>query len=386
MIPPLFRGNWLLAFIVLTLNFGHALSARANETDQFTLPPRETFADTGPYFSHVHYQVLKRVVDRANESIRRAAAIDDPVTRRAEFNRLHSPAYFADRVREIFGAGFFEMMDIEDALRRGKAQRMYPGKTLIHKTIDWIYADTHLPIDPRKVVLLVQSSTVKVYGSYIGVDKFGHFHDLGHIYFKTYLGYRSEGMSDEKAVAEVVKLFSEGPISEGGLIGALATGVYSNADLTANYVGMKFYRNLLEPVKLKGVEQPPLIVPDGDLWRLNDHVGPRTDFFRAFVSDHFNEAINPCIYEIGMRDPIANRLRRDAKAILAFYADDQGNPRPREWFENKARELSTYFGEPYGHSGWDHHWVTISNTCWPAVEEQAKRAVAHDSSVKKHEP
>jgi hypothetical protein len=227
-------------------------------------------------------------------------------------------------------------------------------------------------------VLFFQSSTLKVYDVYLGTDKLGHFHDLGHIYFKDYLAQRRRGASEDEAVDTIVRRFSVGIISEGFLIGNLATGVYANADLAANYLGMKFYRNLTEPVMLKGREHPPLLVRRGPYLRLNYHVRPDSDFFEPFVSDHLNEALNPNLYEWGMRRPIAKRLEKDSERILKFYADEEGRPQSQRYFEDKAEELVTYFGENYGHTGIRTEMVTIANSCFSEASAGALSSPASD--------
>jgi len=215
---------------------------------------------------------------------------------------------------------------------------------------------------------MFKGSTLKIYGSYLGTDKFGHFHDLGHIYFRSYLRRRNRGLSHEEAQRRVVNLFSKGPISERAFIGIISTGVFSNADLAVNFVGMKFYMNLTEPVILEGKQCPPLLVRRGNHWRLNFHVRPESDFFEPFVSDHWNEALNPCIYQWGMRWVVARRLRKMADRIRAFYADENGQERPKEYFDQIADELSTYYGEEYGHSGISDKMVLISEHCYPDEE------------------
>ncbi|HZM00350.1 MAG TPA: hypothetical protein VFD43_08870, partial [Planctomycetota bacterium] len=57
--------------------------------------------------------------------------------------------------------------------------------------------------------------------------------------------------------------------------------------------GVRFFENLTEPVVLKGERREPLVVRSGVFWRLNRHVRPRSGWLAAFVSDHWNEALNP---------------------------------------------------------------------------------------------
>lgn len=344
-------------------------TAPANETDQFTLPLDRPFADLGPYFTAVHYRVLESAVARLNDGIDRVRWMSDEQQRRAELRQYHDPAVVASAVRYQFLPGFIDTIAMENALLSGLAAEAFPGCVVAHKQPDWIYLFAHLPIDPRNLALMFQSSTIKVYGSYMGTDKIAHFHDLGHIYYLNYLRRVRAGMSEEEATAWVVNEFANGPISEGAIIGLFASGVFSNADLASNYVGMKFYRNLTEPVVVKGELRPPMLVLVGDHWALNHHVRPESDFFEPFVSDHFNEALNPSLFEWGLRREIQRRITRNAANIVTFYAERDGRPRDIAYFDNLARELGTYYGEDYGGRGEvGVNLLSVGSTCLASLE------------------
>ncbi len=344
--------------------------ARANETDQFLLPTDRPLAEVGPLISHAHYLVLEDFVERANERVSRARRIKESYARERALRAIHSPRTVANHVRAAFGPGFFETLELENALRSHDARSLYAGVHAAYKTSGWIYSSVHLPIDPRKIPLSLPSSTMRVFGHYVGSDKFGHFHDLGHLYHQDYRNLCNSGVDPAEALRRVVAFYARGPISEAGAIGFFATGVFSNADLAANYLGFKFYLNLTEPIMLDGVEHPPMLVRIGDYWALNHHVRAGSDFFRVFVSDHWNEALNPCVYEWGAAGPIARILRDHADQILTVYADESGNKRSREWFVEKARSLITCYGENYGHSGLEKATVTIASCCFGETEPE----------------
>lgn len=346
--------------------------SRANETDQFLLPTDRPLADVGAAISMAHYLVLEDFVNRANDRIERAGRARSDTRGRQAIAEAHSPLAVANHVRAAFGPGFFETLELENAFRSSRARSVYAGRPAAYKTSNWIYSSVHLPFDPRKIPLSLPSSTIRVFDHFVGTDKFGHFHDLGHLYHQDYRNLCRVGVEPAEAHRRVVEFYTRGPISEAGAIGFFATGVFSNADLAANYLGFKFYLNLTEPVRLEGVEHPPLLIRIGDYWALNRHVRPESDFFRPFVSDHWNEALNPCVYEWGAAGPVAKKLRDHAEQILTVYADENGNRRPREWFIEKAKSLVTYFGENYGHLGLEKTTVTIASCCFdPPREEPA---------------
>lgn len=330
------------------LALGSAGIASANETDQYLLPADQEFADVGRYLNVLHYKLLERAVESLNARILRAAALGDEEEREYELAYLHNPRTVAEFVRGQTLQGFIATLALEDAVNRRRMRELFPGKITSHKRRDWVYHFALPLVDPRNVPLIFQSSTIKVYGVYCGTDKIAHFHDLGNLYFQDYCRLRAAGVSHEEAEARVVNAYANGLISEGWVIGFLASGVVSNADLASNYAGMKFYRNLTQPEMLKGELRPPLLVRSGDLWRLNHHVRPESDFFEWYVSDHFNEALNNNVYDWMVRGGIERRLRAEAEHILAFYEKD-GRPRDPAYYENLQEELSTYYGEEYGY-------------------------------------
>jgi hypothetical protein len=345
-----------------------AAASLGNETDQFLPPPDGRDLTDVSHLIHIaHYRVMEHAVDRINKSITGALRRGDD----AELARLHRPEVLADSVRWRFGQGFKEMMQIEDALRHRLAKQMAGDDELTAwRNPTWIYFMAHMPFDPRNSVLLFQSSTINVGGVYHGVDKWGHFHDLGHIYYKVYRGRVRRGVDHEQAIAATVQDFSRGPISEAAIIGRIATGVQSNADLASNYAGMKFYMNLAEPVRVGDRMLPPLIERRGNYWALAEHVRPEGDFLLPFVTDHWNEALNPSRYEPGMRIAIARRIRANREAILDFYERRQGLDRTRQTYQQLAESLSTFFGEDYGHLPLADHEATIARHCFDEPDEE----------------
>jgi hypothetical protein len=84
------------------------------------------------------------------------------------------------------------------------------------------------------------SPNVMVNGVYFGVDKLSHFGSTGRRYLKKYLDSKKSGLSDEEAVHKAIFL---GLQNEQTVLGIWASGVYSYADVEANYQGLLFYKN-----------------------------------------------------------------------------------------------------------------------------------------------
>lgn len=78
-------------------------------------------------------------------------------------------------------------------------------------------------------------STVNIKGNIVGTDKLGHFIDTGYNYYR--IAHIDRQGAD--------KALEYGESTEIGYFGAATTGVYSYADLVANYKGMKFWEDFL---------------------------------------------------------------------------------------------------------------------------------------------
>lgn len=123
---------------------------------------------------------------------------------------------------------------------------------------------------------------------------------------------------------------------------------------------------------LRGQEREPLVVRCGVFWRVNHQVRPQSGWLAPFFSDHWNEALNPSLFDPTMRPGIRRVLRRRADSIVRFYTANDGRPNDPAYFEELARELSTYYGEAYGHSGQFEKVMNIGNTCFPALRERSE--------------
>lgn len=348
-----------------------AAPADANETDQYTMPVNRPLADVGDFLDATHTRVVERAVAILNQEVEQALKDPDPIQRKNTLAWIRRPEHLAYVVHDGFNDALTEIMDIESALRSDWAKKAYPGQHAIYGPSDWIYSHSHFWIDPRRYTLVFHSSTLKAYGVCFGTDKLSHFHHMGSFYYDAYLQAVSTGMSQEDAMKWAVNLYVNGnPLAENGFLGFLSTGVFSNADQAANYMGMKFYINVSEPVMLKGVRHEPMIIRRGEFFRANRQIRPESGWFGAFISDHWNEALNPCWYEPTVRWSLEGKVRDRAEVIHDFYTRCDGRPDEPAYYANLAEELSTYYGEEYGHSEKGRHLLTLDQVCWPTEDKK----------------
>lgn len=352
-------------FVAATLLAG---GAAGHETDQFSVPTGQEFVDLGDLWNRLLHEAVRRSVEQTNREI--AAARKDPIPELGHLRlaTLQSPDHIAQKVRWQFPVGLLMIEEIEATFEREQEKEKYAGKLVLYRPQGeraTYNRQSWLP-DPRQLTrtTLARSSTIKVHGTHFGTDKFGHFLGWGHLYYLQYRLSRGLGLSPEEALRATIATGNENPVGEMGLHGLITTGVYSNADLAANLVGAKFYINLTEPVSLKGQHCPPMLECDGDYWQLAPHVQPEGRFFSLFVSDHFDEALNPCVYEPVMRGSVREFVRDHAAQLVDWYAGSDPLQRSSEWFDQRWRTLTTYYGEDYGHWGDENNLVLMSELCF----------------------
>ena len=338
--------------------------AVALETDQFTVPDRP-LPDLGPetdvYVAALVWDVAQQMNARAADQERAARATSLPFMKsyhRGRAARYRSADLLAKRVFDaVAGPGLPESRleewvrrhDFRAAREAGVTQPCF--ETSLARCV---YGDS---LFNKPLLLAFLSPTVNFYGTYMGVDKLGHVFQHGYFYYEEYRRAESGGADDARATARAVRM---GVGEERGFYGEITTGVYSNADLAANYAGLKFYLNLTRAVRIGDAELPPLLVRDrrGN-WGFNPLRRP-DESLRLLVGDHFNEALNPSRLDRVLCGTVKDRFRRRAGKLLDFY--DTTPQRERE----RMVELSTWHGEKYGHSGFGRV-VSIADNC-PARE------------------
>ena len=100
--------------------------------------------------------------------------------------------------------------------------------------------------------------------NYIGMDKLGHFFVEGHEFYKR--AYLDDDGSIEKAI-------DWGIDTENGKFGLVTTGVFSHADLVANFNGMRFWNELLafkkDPISDDTYHNQAYFICENNNWRLN---------------------------------------------------------------------------------------------------------------------
>jgi hypothetical protein len=145
----------------------------------------------------------------------------------------------------------------------------------------------------------------KVNGVMVGSDKFGHFVSIGRKYFRREL----RGWSREKILAQ-------GAFAESWLWGYFTTGVFSNADLVANYEGWLFYKSLYEDNVIPG--KPAILIRKDGRW-----LQQRPFSWADHITEYWDEALNPS-YNV---PSLNKRLRSAIERLCPLYDENPSSYR-----------------------------------------------------------
>lgn len=171
------------------------------------------------------------------------------------------------------------------AMKSDQVERLQPSR------YDSIYQG-HPFWATRVAGLFGVGPTIKLNNQLIGSDKLGHFLSQGRKFYRRFLS-----MDDETQAAE------HSAYTERALFGQMTTGVYSNADLVANYEGYLFYRSLFEDDIVAG--KPAILHWQDDRW-----VVQRAFTWADHVNEYWDEALNINHYDSLLYPHMEERLKK----------------------------------------------------------------------------
>jgi len=232
------------------------------ETDQFT-NRTEPIADST--------EVLNREVNRAIREI-----VD-------EWHKGHDEMAFVNQIYHKIG-GVYWVDRIEK----------WANKSPEVERLDTPRFDSVFSGQPfwavRVTALFGVGKTIRVNNQLIGTDKLGHFISQGRKYYRRFIRYGSE----EKAA-------EQSRFTERAIFGQLSNGIYSNADLVANYEGHRFYRSLFEDNIIEG--KPAILRWENDGWVIQ-----REFDWADHVNEYWDEALNVNYFDAGLYGHMHDRL------------------------------------------------------------------------------
>lgn len=337
--------------LLLILAISTATSSFAFETDQYNLPP-VSLADIGDEVAEYVEQRLVEAAGKLNAEIDKIAKCladnqkgCDPVEKaRKRLDQLRSDRAIADAVFSAIGDGNLFTTKFGDWLRKHKF-RGQPDRFITPRSESIFLLN---PLDRWTM-----SATVRLYEAEFGIDKLEHFFQQGHKYYEIRSTETDKGRNEQDAATKAI---GWGQRSERTYFGLWASGVYSNADLYANYAGMKFYVGLMKPMQINGKTRPATFGLVDGKWRL---VAKREDILRPFMTDHLNEAYNPSSFRL----TLAPSVRR---AVRKYACGDWHKTYPslsREEITVRSAQLERWNSEDYGYTR-RSRTVTIGDECF----------------------
>ncbi len=333
------------------------VAAPAFETDQFNLPP-EPLADIGAEVHDYVKENIEQALAKINREIKArqnclaaeaAKNCESAAQNRRRLTYLQSEPAVARAVFKRLGAGFPPFTASGSWMDEHQfAAQPARYKTGLKRSIYATFPSNYLTI----------SATVNLYGEQFGTDKIAHIFQQGYTYLRIYERARAKNLPEAAAVK---RANDWGRRSERTFYGNLVSGVYSNADLAANFAGFKFYRNLTQPIRIGETLKPEILILKDGGWQFNESENSTDNLLKPFITAHLNEALNPSIYTkvFGLRSSVRGRVVRYA---CADWKTAYPN-RSKTVYERIFQSLQTWHGEDYGFTG-KSNFVTVADACF----------------------
>jgi len=329
---PCLRAGFCLFLCVALL----VQSLAAFETDQYNLPSAP-LADIGDEVSEYTLENLREAMNELNAEIAKRGISEKRLM------YLRSDEAIAKKVFNELGAGIVPFTKAQSWVNSHK----FKAQPARYKTG---YGDSIYRFVPTNYFTI--SATVNLYGASFGTDKIAHFFQQGFSYYKKYKNGLKNGLSESDARKKAVRW---GEFSEKTYFGTLVSGVYANGDLAANYAGMKFYENLTHEIRIGETVKPPVFVLREGFWTLS----AADNLLKPFMTNHFNEALNPSKLSFFLRSTVRGTLRK--KACKTWR--ERFSNLSKQDFENITNNLKLWHGEDYGFSESDN-FITIAGVCF----------------------
>ena len=236
--------------------------ARAHETDQFT-NRGQPIADST--------EILNREVNETIEAIAN------------DWSKGDDEMAFVDAIyKRIGGLHWVDRLE-RWAMKSPEVERLDTPR------YGSVYAG-HPPWAMRVTAVFGVGKTIRLNNELVGTDKIGHFISQGRKFYKRYLRMGSEAHAAKRSV-----------LTEKAIFGRMMTGMFSNADLVANYEGYLFFRSLFEDNVIDG--KPAILKWDRDRW-----IVQREFDWADHVNAYWDEAINPNHLDRLARKHVRERL------------------------------------------------------------------------------
>jgi len=255
-----------LAVLLLSLSLA-SIEARAAEVDQFS-NRSQPIEDSTQLLENKVNEWFSLALARANQRLLQSGP------RRT--GRFYKPAQCREERLYESLAWYFARPVIGQLETYAEESADIPRRRI--KFEDSVYQDFLWPESPSLVLSRRMAAVIKVQGVEFGSDKLGHFFTEGLSYFEA-----TEGL--EKDIQFGLHF---GRWTESLYFGAQTTGVFSYADLVANFNGLRFWNRVLAEKSdpLTG-QIAPYVECRGTEWVLVNEFN-----WQPYVDNGWNEAVN----------------------------------------------------------------------------------------------
>lgn len=280
---------WLIVFVGSVPGMAQAL-----ETDQFLVWGVE-LEDSAPAINAFLNAELQRALDAIN----------------SDTGNIH---YCEEIPLEYFRHVFLGLRGsrlVRTWLKESDEVQLYPERDMSAGT----YREISIYRERAFPYFLPLARTLRAGDVYFGVDKFGHFFGYGRRYYKKWQRLLRQGIPEEEAVDRVIDW---GIFQERSFVGLLTDGVFSHADLEANYQGFRLAQDFC------GWDDP-IVRKEGREWVIN-----RAIDFREYVTPDFDESYNMSHYW-------GRRRTHTLSAINEKYEEMRLTPMVRARFQRYGR-------------------------------------------------
>ncbi len=344
---------FVFALVLSTALVFRPVTVAAFETDQYNLPP-VPLADIGDEVSEYVEDNLRTAVAQVNADIEKCINCLETIIKGCGSPNEESKKLANLRSNDAIAHAFFKLTGDGNVFTtkfgnwmRAHKFRGHPDR---YKTS---YGESIFILNPTDYLTI--SPTVHLFGAEFGIDKLEHFFQQGYKYYTLEKEAAAKGKTEAEAVKKAIKW---GQRTERTYYGLLASGVYSNADLYANYAGMRFYQGFTKPLQINDKPRPATLTLKDGAWSI-ETADLRETFLTPFLTDHMNEALNPSAFRFTL-------VRSVRRAVKKYGCPDWRQAFPgltRTAMSQRSRALELWNGEEYGFTRKDRI-VTVADTCF----------------------
>lgn len=182
--------------------------------------------------------------------------------------------------------------------------------------------------DCLPIYLWTFGTTLRVNDVYLGIDKISHLISTGNEYFTYFVQLKEDNYSDEEAT---IKAMDWGITQEKTYFGYLTSGVFSFADLEANYQGLLLARNFCEG-------ESPYIEKENGIWQLKKEID-----IRPYINPYMDESYYLSHYINTSYRNVWGKVKKHLK----HYCDLRHDPTVVERMEQYDRRVVESFSSKY---------------------------------------